>query len=255
MVVVTVTGTAALAWLSVGKRAIWLDAGIAAAGLVSLQLGAANSHTDGWPYAWLWLRMLVVLFPLLIAIRRIEPTLALPGLVLGAYLAGLVGQLDWFLLGGCVLALWSLAGRCRVPTVLAVAGFSAALPLLLGFVRPNIMNLIYRDRASGLTGAGTPASFMGGITAHDYDKIAGNGWPRWQALLIVVLALVFLAMRHRSWAAAVTARARMTDLRGFLRDPGYVRVRDVLLAIAASGLILTEIGQDLFEGNWWSAPR
>ncbi|WP_134120826.1 sensor histidine kinase [Kribbella kalugense] len=238
----------ALAWLSVGRRAIWLDAALAVAGLVSLQVGAANSHTDGWPYAWLWLRMVVVLFPLLIAIRRFEPALALPGLVLGAYLAGLVGQLDWFLLGGCVLALWSLAGRCRVPTVLAVAGFSAALPLLLGLIRPKLISLLYPDIADG-------SADQGGITVHDFKKIAWNGWPRWQALLIVVLALVFLAIRHRSWADAATARARLTDLRGFLRDPAYERVRDVLLAVAASGLILTEIGQDLFEGNWWSAPR
>ncbi|WP_432883850.1 sensor histidine kinase [Kribbella sp. CA-245084] len=231
-----------LAWLSVGKRAIWLDAAVAVVGLVSLQLGAANSHTDGWPHVWLGLRMLVMVFPVLIVIRWFEPAVALLGLVGGAYLAGLVGQLDWILLVGCVLALWSLAGRCRVPTVLAVAGAAAAVPLLLGLVRLPLMKVLYRSSGPG-------------ITTHDYEKIAGSGWPRWQALLIVVLALVFLALRHRSWAQAVTARERMIDLRGFLRDPDYLLLRNVILAVLASGLILTEIGADLFEGNWWSAPR
>ncbi|MFI5691113.1 sensor histidine kinase [Kribbella sp. NPDC051586] len=232
---------AALDWLSVGKRAVWLDAAIAVAGLVSLQFGAANSHTDGWPHVWLGLRMVVVLFPALIVIRRFEPAVALLGLVGGAYLAGLVGQLDWFLLLGCVLALWSLAGRCRVPTVLAVAAAAAALPLLLGLVRLPLMKVLYRSSGPG-------------ITTTDYEKIAANGWPRWQALLIVVLALLFLALRHQSWAQALTARERMADLRGFLRDPQLELPRNVILAVAVSGLVLTEIGKDLFYGNWWSAP-
>ncbi|WP_350280317.1 sensor histidine kinase [Kribbella sp. HUAS MG21] len=216
-------------------RTPWPDVAVAVAGLVSLQIGAADAGAPGWPFVPLWLRLVVMLCPLLIAIRRIEPALALPGLVLGAYLTGLVGQPDWFLLAGVVLALWSLAGRCRVPTVLVVAAGSATLPLLLNQVRGRLMFAIYPDLAQA-----------GHLVTH--------GWQRWQALLVVVVALAFLLIRRNSWAQAVTATQRQADLRAFLRDPEHAHQRDVLVAVATTGLVLTEIGQDLFEGNWWSAP-
>ncbi|NUR98877.1 MAG: sensor histidine kinase [Kribbellaceae bacterium] len=218
-------------------RTLWPDVAIAVAGLLSLQVRATSSTARGWPDAPLWIRLVLIVVPLLIAIRRIEPAVALPGLIGGAYLAGLVGRPDWFLLAGAVLALWSLAGRCRVPTVLLVAGFSAALPLLLNQVRGRLMDFLY-----------APAD-------HDYKYLSIHGWQRWQAILVVVVALVFLVIRRRSWAQAVTVTTRLQDLRAFLREPQYNHQRDVLLAVAASGLVLTEVGQDLIEGNWWTAPH
>ncbi|MFF0265681.1 sensor histidine kinase [Kribbella sp. NPDC004536] len=214
-------------------RTPWPDVAFAVAGLFSLQLRALDSHARGWPVAPLWVRLLLMAVPLLIAIRRIEPALALIGLIGGAYLAGLVGQLDWFLLAGAVLALWSLAGRCRVPTVLVVAGVSAALPLLLNQVRGSLMRILYSS------------------SNDDYHYLSTHGWPRWQALFVAVVALVFLVIRRRSWAQAVTLRTRLQDLRTFLGDPAYNTQRDVLLAVFASSLVLTEV---LFEGSWWMAP-
>ncbi|GAA1147950.1 hypothetical protein GCM10009630_53100 [Kribbella jejuensis] len=218
-------------------RSFWPDVAFAVAGLVSLQPRATDGSARGWPDAPLWLRLVLMVVPLLIAVRRIEPAVALPGLIGGAYLAGLLGQPDWFLLAGSVLALWSLAGRCRVPTVLAVAGLSAALPLLLNQLRGTLMRFIYAPSDEG------------------YNYLSIHGWQRWQAILVVVVALVFLVIRRRSWAQAVTATERLDDLREFLRGPQYNHHRDVLLAVAACGLVLTEIGQDLIEGNWWSAPH
>ncbi|MFD7161524.1 sensor histidine kinase [Kribbella sp. NPDC059898] len=218
-------------------RTLWPDVALAVAALLSLQLRATSSSARGWPDAPLWIRLVLMAVPLAIAIRRIEPALALPVLIAGAYFAGLVGQPDWFLLGGAVLALWSLAGRCRVPVVLVVAGFSAALPLLLNQVRARLMDFLYAPADNG------------------YKYLSIHGWQRWQAILVIVVALLFLTIRRRSWAQAVTATTRLRDLRTFLRDPSYSRQRDVLLAVAASGLVLAEIGEDLIEGNWWSAPR
>ncbi|WP_427887699.1 sensor histidine kinase [Kribbella sp. GL6] len=213
-------------------RSLWPDVALAVAGLLSLQVGAADNRSAAWPHAAVWVQLPMMLLPLLIAVRRIEPVVVLPGLVGAAYLAGLVGQPDWFLLAGAVLALWSLAGRCSVPVVLAAAACSAALPLLLNQVRGILVNLIY---PSG-------------------DHLRTHGWSRWLAFSVMVLALVFLVIRRRSWAHAVPLATRLRDLRAFLSDPQHDRQRDVLLAVAMSGLVIAQIGRDLFHDFWWSAP-
>lgn len=212
------------------RRALWVDAAIAVVALISLQSAAAHPKI----HAYLGLRLALMALPLLIAIRRIEPVLALPGLVLGAYLAGLLGLPPWFLYGGVVLALWSLAGRCRLWTALGVAAVSLALPILLDL----------RDMA------GTVQALR-----YDWEESPLRRWPWWPwwlSVLLVVLTLVFLAIRRRT--QPVSAQQRWTDLWTFLRGPEDAWIRDVLLAIAASGLILTEVGQDLYKDGWWSAP-
>ncbi|MGZ0150220.1 sensor histidine kinase [Kribbella sp. WER1] len=218
-------------------RSLWPDVALAVAGLLSLQVGAADNGSAAWPYAAVWVQLPMMLLPLLIAVRRIEPVVVLPGLVGAAYLAGLVGQPDWFLLAGVVLALWSLAGRCSVPVVLAAGACSAALPLLLNQVRGVLVNLVYSP--------GDP----------DIGQLRTHGWSRWQAISVMVLALVFLVARRRSWSHAVPMATRLRDLRAFLRAPEHDRQRDVLLAVAISGLVMAQVGRDVFHHDlWWTAP-
>jgi len=213
------------------RRALWVDAALAVAALASLLPSAADPQF----HEYLALRMAVLVFPLLIAIRRIEPMIALPGLVVGAYLAGLLGQPVWFLYGAVVLALWSLAGRCGVWTTLGGAAASLTLPILLDL----------RPRASAITSI-----------RYDLDDSPLNRWPWWPWWLSVVfllLTLVFLAIRRRTHV--VPARQQWAELRTFLREPHDAWIRNLLIALTVSALIMAEIGQGLFDNAWWSAPQ
>ncbi|MFB6723779.1 sensor histidine kinase [Kribbella sp. NPDC056345] len=207
------------------RRALWVDAAIAAAALVSLRFNAADVGTGGW----LWGRLLLVLLPLLIAVRRIEPAVALPGLVIGVYLANGLGQPPWILYGGIVLALWSLAGRCKLPTVIAATLLSAAIPLVLEWLRA--------------------AAF-----SYDIDSAPYATWWWQLSGAMMLTALVCYVVRYRSWAQAVSVLQRWRDLWAFLRNPDYELIRDVLLGATFASLILTEVGSDLAHGAWWSAP-
>ncbi|MFI5729813.1 sensor histidine kinase [Kribbella sp. NPDC051587] len=241
--------------LGIEQRALWLDAGLAAIAMVSLEWYAADPQTPGWPFAWLWLRMVLMVLPVLIAIRRVEPTVAVPGLILGAYLAVLVGQPPWFLYGGLVLALWSLAGRCRVLTVAAVVILSAAAPVLLELKRFSLVTALYPGAYADIGRAEAPLAVNSPGMTHDaWETIYFNRWLWWFSVGIVVLALVFAVVRRRSRAEAPYAWQRWADLRTFLSGPETTEVRDFLLAVAAAGLILTELGQEIFKGAWWSAP-
>ncbi len=217
------------------RRALWADAALAVAALVSLQFYDTDPGTAVWAFAPLWMQLLVMALPLLIVIRRIEPVVAFPGLFLGAYVAAFVEQPPWLLYAGAVLALWSLVARCRVATVAVVILATAVLLLPLYLL---------------LDGTLLALRYMTEIER--WQMILSSRWPWWLSALTVLLALVFRAVQHRT--RAVPARERWHDLRAFLRDPVDAWVLDVVLAVTAAALIMTEVGQDLFRGGWWSAP-
>ncbi|GAA0577497.1 hypothetical protein GCM10009534_09470 [Kribbella sandramycini] len=236
------------------RRALWVDAVIAVAGVASLQHRALDSTNAGWPFLPLWLKLLLMVLPLLIAVRRITPAIAVPGLLFGAYLAEIANQPKWVLLGGAVLALWSLAGRCRVPTALSVTGATAALLMLLEVNRLRLIELVYPyPDWIWQQSEGPPLAVGGrGISEYFREVVLGRNWPRWQILLIVAVALLFLLIRRRR-AQTSSLGEQWLELRAFLRGPADV-LRIVLLAAGFATLILTELAQDVFRGNWWSAP-
>ncbi|GAA1713816.1 hypothetical protein GCM10009745_72510 [Kribbella yunnanensis] len=226
--------------LLTGRRALRIDSAIAFAAMVSLQ---SRPHWQAGD--WLWLRVILILFPLLIAIRRIEPALALPGLVVGAYLAVALGQAPWLLYVGIVLALWSLAGRCRQRTVIAVTAGSVLIPIVLDVARVAVAEIL------------RPYDSFGGNLSQLFENIVAAGapavvpWPR--VALIAVVAMAFLLVR-RDRAHVVPARQRWADLRAYLVDPVDSWVRYALLAGALAGMTLVEVRTDLLYGGWWSAP-
>ncbi|WP_165956885.1 sensor histidine kinase [Kribbella antibiotica] len=235
------------------RRALWVDAVIAVAALVSLQIHAADPDTVGWPFAPWWARLLVMALPLLIVIRRFVPEVAFIGLLFAGYLAGFVGQPPWLLYGGAVLALWSLAGSCRVPTTIAVAAVPAGGLILLDRLRDdNLMTFMYsfpnslRDRTELFNA-------HDGIAWDDWYTLERRQWPWWLAAATVALAVVFLVIRHRT--QAVPVQQRRAELWAFLRSTDDQWVRMVPLAFATAGLILNEVGHDLLRGGWWSAPN
>ncbi|GAB3942901.1 hypothetical protein GCM10029976_064700 [Kribbella albertanoniae] len=222
------------------RRALWVDAAIAVAALVVMQLHAADPDAQGWRYAPLWLRVVLTMMPLLIALRRIEPAVAFCGLLLGSYVVSFLDQPPWLLYGGVVMALWSSAGRCRARTVIAITVAGAAIPVL-----PEL-----------LRGGGGPLDFLYWQVERVIDLpyidwyAVDNPW--WLSIVVVLSALVFLVIRRR--AEAVPVRRRWAELWAFVSTPDDPWIRDVLLAAVVSGLIMTEVGHDLFAGGWWSAP-
>ncbi|MFK4082979.1 sensor histidine kinase [Kribbella sp. NPDC020789] len=235
------------------RRALWVDAVLAVAALVSLQLRAADPEAHGWPFAPLWLRLLLMVLPLLIAVRRIVPEVALPGLAAGACLVTLTGQPPWLLYGGVVLALWSLAGRCRAVVAVLVTVVCAGGVLVVDLRRRNLVSTIYTRSGADFREVGPPlAPGHGGLPNQEWSELAFGRWPWWLPLALLLLSLAFLLIRRR--AHAVPSRQRWADLWTFLRGPENARAKDVLLAVAVAGLILTEVGQTRFQGGWWSAP-
>ncbi|WP_405062785.1 sensor histidine kinase [Kribbella sp. NBC_01505] len=234
------------------RRALGVDAVLAVAALVSLQVQAADVDTRGWPYAPLWLRMTLMVLPVLIAFRRFVPTVALPGLLFGAYLAGLVGQPQQFLYAGAVLAAWSMAGRCRVGTTVATVVVPAVFLVVVDQSRDTILlERLYGFADSFLQDSEVPIGLgHSGVPWNDWYTVEGNEWSWLFSAGIVLLTLVFLVIRRK--AQVVPARQRWAELWKFLCDPAWGR--DVLLAVAVFGLILTEVAQQVFRGAWWSAP-
>ncbi len=217
------------------RRALWVDAAIAVAALASLQIHDTDPGTADWPFAPIWLQLIVMVVPLLIVIRRIEPAVAFPGLFLGAYLAAYLGQPPWLLYAGAAMALWSLAGRCRVVTVAAVVLVTGALLLPVHLQLDGMLvALRYMDEADR------------------WRAIFISAWPLWISAATALLALAFVVIRRRT--QAVPARKRWDDLRVFLRGPADARIRDVVLAVAVASLTMTEVAHDVFAGGWWSAP-
>ena len=122
------------------------DIALAVIGLAITQVQLIKVH-GGWSHGSLAVQLFLAVAPALIAIRRVDPVLASAGLLIGTFCSVVVGDLDFVLLAGTALALWSLASRCRVVTALVAGAVITALPIAAkvswGFVANWLFPAIY----------------------------------------------------------------------------------------------------------------
>lgn len=225
------------------------DIALAVIGLAITQVQLIKVH-GGWPHGSLAVQLFLAVAPALIAVRRVDPVLASVGLLIGTFCSVVVGDIDFVLLAGTALALWSLASRCRLVTALVAGAVITALPIAAkvswGFVADRLFPAIY-DGAVDYSN--TAVDFSPG----SYSRILALQWPTWLSIAlfaVCVLGLVYRLARRRT-VVERGIRGRFEDLRAFV--PTTVAL-DAVLAMAATSLILLDLGRDLAKGLWWTAP-
>ncbi|WBQ05829.1 sensor histidine kinase [Kribbella sp. CA-293567] len=228
------------------------DVLLAVIGLAITQVQLCK-HPGGWPDGSLIVQLLLAVAPALIAVRRVDPVLASVGLVIGTFFSMVLGQVDFVLLAGSLLALWSLADRCRITTAVLVGLVVTGVPMVgrfsWGGFEAALLPSIYRE------GARDPfrTFAFSEITAAGYNQMLAARWPWWLSIALFaacLLGVLYRVLRRRA-VVERTLRERLDDLRGFVLT---VVVLDVVLAMTATSLILWDLGRDLGRGYWWSAP-
>lgn len=226
------------------------DVALAVIGLAITQVQLIKVH-GGWPHGSLAVQLFIAVAPALIAIRRVEPVLASAGLLIGTYLSIVVADIDLVLLAGTLLALWSLAARCRFVTTLVAGAVITALPIAAKVSWGAIANTLFPAVYDG------PISDQWTVTSvlspRDYSRMLAMKWPLWLSIALFAVCLLALLYRLARRRAVVERgfRGRFEDLRTFL--PTTISL-DAVLAMAATSLILLDLGRDLAKGLWWSAP-
>ncbi|NEA36025.1 sensor histidine kinase [Streptomyces sp. SID13031] len=202
-----------------------------------------------WPNAPVVLVAVVALAPALIAFRRVVPVVASVGLVGAAYVALLLGPVDWVLLVGAALAVWALPRRCHPVTVLATLAVVTGLPLLVNVVWINLVEWLYVDQD---VRHDNPGLSLMGITERRYDQLVNGGWYWWQSLALLLVGLMAIAV----WLQRRPSRPVRgpEELTRFLTARENAVALDVLLAAMVTQAILVELWRDQFWGNWWTAP-
>ncbi|WP_166678638.1 sensor histidine kinase [Kribbella voronezhensis] len=231
------------------------DIVLAVIGLAITQVQLVR-QPGGWPDAALPVQVFLAAAPALLAIRRVDPVLASAGLVIGAYLSVLVnrGDFDYVLLIGGALALWSLASRCRVRTVLVAGAVITAVPVVArvrwGVFESALFPSIYRQVANDPL---WDAAASGGPSLEDYNRAMASRWPWWLSVVLFAVCLLSLLYRRLRRTAVVerTVWERIEDLRTFLLTTAAL---DAVLAMVTTSLMLADLGRDIARGNWWSAP-
>ncbi|QNE19564.1 sensor histidine kinase [Kribbella qitaiheensis] len=248
--------------LSTGaRRATGVDLALALTGLV-VSLARTWHPSAGWSYGDLPLVILVALAPALIALRRVAP-IPVAVVMMGAALVALIlGEFDAVLIGGCALALWSVAALGTWPSVAAAVGVVAGLPLFASWgwmvVVPSAFN---RTAQSGLVeyqGQMVPG-FSHGIAPEDVSRFTNQQWPWWLSVALAAVWLTaFLVRRYRKQAPVIGRHGTPGDwlesLRQFAARRENVLWLDAMLAIAMTALQLLDIRRGQAMGNWWVAP-
>ncbi|GAA0949870.1 hypothetical protein GCM10009554_49000 [Kribbella koreensis] len=227
------------------------DIALAVIGLAITQVQLIKVN-GGWTHASLAVQLFMAVAPALIAIRRVDPVLASVGLLIGTFCSVVVGDIDFVILAGTALALWSLASRCRLVTALVAGAVITALPIGAKVSWPFIANWLFPAIYDGAVDYSSlpdaSDSYPGG-----YSRILSMEWPVWLSaalFAVCVLGVVYRLVRQRV-VVERGARGRLDDLRAFV--PAVVTL-DGVLAMAAASLILLDLGRDLGKGLWWSAP-
>ncbi|GAB3818080.1 sensor histidine kinase [Kribbella italica] len=234
-------GDVVLAVLAVGLTQVWF-------------LGS----TDDWIYARLGFPLFVAAVPVLVALCRIEPMVAVVGLALGAFGSLLIGNVNWVVVAGCCLALWWLPARCDRRTVLVTVAAVTALPFGLNLIRvdlatmalPSVYEGIY-DENGVLTGE------MSGIAQDRAERIYDLSWPWWYSVLFLLVGVASWLWwsRHSDRIEVKAEWQRRQELGAFLRRPDRILVLDALLATVMSSFVLLDLVRDVVkDGNWWTAP-
>lgn len=228
------------------------DVMLAVIGLAVTQVRIIQ-HPGGWSKAALPALVAVAVAPALIAIRRVDPVLASVGLTVGAFCSLLVGQVDYALLVGCALALWAMPTRCRPAASLVAVGVTAALPLLGYLRRSTFLGAIYPTTYYHEEHPEGGSTTIDGIMPDEFERIYNSPLPWCLSVGLLVVGLLAVGYHHRRrlGVAERTAGERIDDLRDFVLR---AKVLDAVIAMLAVSLILVDLGRDIADGNWWSAP-
>lgn len=215
-------------------------------------------RADYWAWGSLWLAAFVVLSPLLVVIRRVDPALALGGLIAGAYSWTLLaGGVPWPLLVGCVLAMWSLPTRWSTGPGLVLTGVLVALPLLVDQERETLLARVYpytyhRFRLDD----GTIQTQLGLAQAAS-NRVEAASWP-WSGSVALALCCVLVLITQRRRGLVPVRRTtgeHVEDLLGAFRRSADALPIGAVIGAALTSLVLVELWWDQVHGNWWSAPE
>ncbi|MGW6280945.1 ATP-binding protein [Kribbella sp. NPDC055071] len=211
-------------------RITWPDVALAvvATAVTQVWLVLESGH---WVDAPLVLAGFIVLTPLTLAIRRINPVLALTALFAGAYIWSVtVGEIAWPLLAASLLAAWTVLPRWGTITCFVLAGVAAALPLLA-------------DGLDDYTGFGR------GV----WTRLGWVGW-RWRIAAVLIVWVVVVVIARWRWGRQTT-RQRVEDLLAAVFGKADALRVDALIGLGLSSLVLIEIWAEKAHGEWWTAPR
>ncbi|TCC11430.1 sensor histidine kinase [Kribbella soli] len=233
-----------------------LDTGLALLAWAAVEYWLIQ-RADYWFWAPDWLAVFVAWTPLLIAIRRIDPALALGGLLAGTYVVSLLsGGIAWPLVAGCLLAVWVLPTRWGTGTGLVLTAVLAAAPVLVDLKRGLLNVKVYPWLYSRITLPDGSTETNGGLSKAAYDRLEAVHWPWWLSVGIVLYAVAVMVLRRRQ---GVVAQRRspgrwVEDLLAAARPQSGAGPVLVLTAAAVVPLAMVELAADRQSGNWWSAP-
>ncbi|RZU20208.1 signal transduction histidine kinase [Kribbella rubisoli] len=237
-------------------RIAWPDVVLALLATAAVQFWVVQ-RADYWAHGPRWLVVLVAWTPLFIAIRRLDPALALAGLMVGAYgMSLLAASVAWPMLIGALLAVWYLPNRWGTGTGLILTVLVAGLPVLVDLDRGAFVYRVYPDvfrHYQDDYGGGT----LRGITQSSWDRVAAHHWAWWISALVVLAAAAALLVRRRRGVVPVRRSAGQwtEDLQAAARPRTEVWPVQVLLAVALTSPVLIELWWDQEKnGNWWTAP-
>ena len=244
------------------RRAVVGDLALAGTGLV-ISLARAWHPSAGWSYGDLPLVLLVVLAPAAIALRRVAPVPVAVVLMGAALVALMLGEFDGVLIGGCALALWSVASLRTWVSASAALLVVAGLPLVASWGWMVVVPRAFNHRAESTLveyqGQMVPG-YTHGIVSAEVARFTNQQWPWWLSLALAVVWLAaFLVRRYFGQAPVIGRHGTPGDwlegLRQFAARQENVLWLDALLAIAVTALQLVSIRRGQAMGDWWVAPH
>ncbi|HET6292426.1 MAG TPA: ATP-binding protein [Kribbella sp.] len=248
--------------MTASRRALVLDLALAATGL-TVSLARSWHPETGWLHADLWPLAVVMLAPALIPARRAAPIPVAAGLMTAALLGLMLGRVEWFLVLGCALALWSVAAMRIRFAAAGVVLVTVALPVLAsarwkGTIWSFFDN-IHHDPALVEYRGQLVEGASYGILEADLVRFQSTYWPWWlSALLAAVWLTGFAVRRYRGLPPVVSTQGTPGDwleaLRGFAASPENRLWLDAMLAISLTALQLVDIRRGQAYGLWWVAP-
>jgi signal transduction histidine kinase len=238
-------------------RIAWSDVILAVLATAAVQHWLFE-RADYWAYTARWVTVLVAWTPLFVAVRRLDPALALGGLVVGAYgMSLLAGAVPWPMLVCALLTVWFLPGRWGTGTGLVLAAVLTGLPLLVDRARGYLVYYVYPHVYQRFRNEDGSISTLGGIAESAWDRVYGVHWPWWWSVVVCAGAAVAMLMRRRHGVLPVrrTAGRWIEDLQTAARSRTAGLPIQALLAIALTTPVMIDLGWDVVRnGNWWTAP-
>ncbi|WP_327638526.1 histidine kinase [Kribbella sp. NBC_00482] len=238
------------------SRIGWQDTALALLAWAAVEYWLIQ-RADYWFWAPDWLAVFVAWTPLLIAVRRIDPALALGGLLAGTYVVSLLsGGIAWPLVAGCLLAVWVIPTRWGTGTGLVLTAVLAAAPILVDLKRGLLSVKVYPWIYNHIKLPDGSTETNGGISNAAYYRLEAVHWPWWLSVAILLYAVAVMYLRRRQGVVAQrrTPGRWVEDLLAAARPQSGAGPVLVLSAAAVVPLAMVELAADRQSGNWWSAP-